>query len=171
MLSNVSLEEVSWPANMIDNWTVPKTWKGATQVKLGTSDPAGRVWNPVPCGHRVRSVTFHRIPIISTVFLWYPLIGFTEFRSDLYSRNRLDPILRSVRIRRDSGPSGIKKWLEFIVWDDTGFHDKTLQLLMSELVGLHKNGGVPSIGFFHVWHHRSDRNQLLAVIRNNQEIL
>ena len=121
--------------------------------------------------NRIRSVTFHRIPIISTVFPWYSLIGFTAFRSDSYSRNRSDPILGSVRIRRDSGSSGIKKWSEFVVWDDTGFHDKTPQLLASELVGLDKNREVPSIGFFRIQQHRSDGNQLSAITGNNQKIL
>ncbi len=44
-----------------------------TQVKRGTSDPVGRVWIPMLHGHRIRSITFCRIPIIYTVFLSYPL--------------------------------------------------------------------------------------------------
>jgi len=133
-----------------------------TQVKLGTSDPVVRVWIPVLLGHR--------IPMIYTVFLWCPFIGSTEFRSDLYSRKRSDPILGSVPIRPDSRPSGIKKWSKSAVLSDTGFHDNTLQLLVSELVWSHKNGAVPSIGFFHVWQRRSDRNQSAAVIGNKRKI-
>ena len=109
---------------------------------------------------RLLFVGFRSYPL---VFFLYPLIGFTAFRSDSYSRNRSDPILGSVRIRRDSGSSDIKKWSEFVVWDDTGFHDKTLQWLMSEHVGLYKNGGVPFIGFFRVWQHRSDRISYLRL--------
>jgi len=121
--------------------------------------------------NRIPSVTFHQIPITSTVFLWYPLIGFTAFRSDSYSRNRSDPILGSLRIRRDSGSSGTKNSSEFAVLDDTGFHAKTSQLLASELVGLDKSRQVPSIGVFRIWQHRSDRNQSLAITGNNQKIL
>ncbi len=58
-----------------------------------------------------------------------------------------------------------------MVSDDAGFHDKTAQVLVSELVGLYKNEGVPSIGFFLVWQHKSDRNQLPVIIENSQTIM
>jgi hypothetical protein len=57
------------------------------------------------------------------------------------------------------------------VLNDTGFHDKILQLPVSELVGLHNNGAVLSIGFFRVGQRRSERNQLSAVIGNKHKIL
>jgi hypothetical protein len=40
-----------------------------TQVKVGPSDPVGRVKIPVPHGYRIRSVTFRQIPMTLTVFL------------------------------------------------------------------------------------------------------
>jgi hypothetical protein len=126
----------------------------ASKVKLGTSDPVGRV----------------RIPMIYTVFLWLPLIGFTEFQSDLNSRIWSDPIWGSLSIRRESGPSDIKKWSGSAVLNDTEFHDKTLQLLASKVFGLYKKGLVRSIGFFRVWWHRSGRNQLPTVTRNKRKI-
>ena len=38
----------------------------------------------------------------------------------------------------------------FVGLHDTGFQDKTVQSLLSELVGLYMNVGVPLIGFFRV---------------------
>ena len=100
--------------------------------------------------NQIRSITCCRIPMWSAVFLWYPLIGFVEFRSDPYIRNRPDPISGSDHFRSDSGWSGVWKLSVFVGSHDTGFQDKTVQLLLSELVGLHMNVGDPLIGFFRV---------------------
>jgi len=56
-----------------------------------------------------------------------------------------------------------------ILWfyHEIGFHDKTVQSPVSELVELYKNTGVPLIGFFRVGSHRSNRDQLLMHIWNN----
>ena len=93
-----------------------------TQVKLGPSDSVGQIWNSLPHGYRIRSVTLHQNPMISDFFLSSPLIGFNAFRSDPYSRNRLYPVLEYAQIRRDLGPSGTKKRSEFVLWDSTKSH-------------------------------------------------
>ena len=84
------------------------------------------------------------------VFLGYPVIGFEEFRSDPYIRNRPDSISGSDHFRSESGEFSVWKWSVFFGSHDTGFQDKTVQSLLSELVGLYMNVGVPLIGFFRV---------------------
>ncbi len=118
------------------------------QVKMGTWDPVERVWNLCRTANRIQAVTFDQIPMPLTIFLWYLLIRFFEFQSNSYSRKRPDPILESVGIGNDSRSSDMKKWSEFVVWDDTRFHDKIHQLMVWKLLKLYKNRGDSMHSYF-----------------------